>query len=344
MWDRATGKSVKIDGGPGDGMVTVCVQTEELCWGDAGLYLRTPSPLLGGSAVAAAGTQEQSERFLSPFRTRQAEVGRDGDHRAAGRLRRGGDPDHRHPRRRRRVGAERHEDLLHRRRRRARPTRAASSWCGRRVDKTAGRGGIKSFVVPAGTPGMTVVGFEKKLGIRASDTATLVLEDCRIPKENLLGNAEVKSRRPARRQGLQGRDGDLRRQPPDRRGDGGGRRARGARLRQGRAGAAGRRDPLRRAAARADRDRARRDRDGGRAPGGAAAHLARRHDDGPRPAQQPRGVDGEGQGRPRRHAGSRRRRSSCSARSATRRSCWSRSGCATRRSTTSTKARSRSTS
>src|SRR3990172_9618588 len=69
MWDRATGKTLRAGpGGPSDGMVTVCVQTEELCWGDAGLYLRTPSPLLGGSAVAAAGTPEQRERFLTPFR------------------------------------------------------------------------------------------------------------------------------------------------------------------------------------------------------------------------------------------------------------------------------------
>jgi acyl-CoA dehydrogenase len=60
------------------------------------------------------------------------------------------------------------------------------------VDPSAGRGGIKAFVVPAGTPGMTLVGLEKKLGIRASDTATLRFEDCRIPASNLLGSAEVK--------------------------------------------------------------------------------------------------------------------------------------------------------
>jgi len=62
------------------------------------------------------------------------------------------------------------------------------------VDRSAGRAGIKSFVVPARTPGMRVVGLEKKLGIRASDTATLVFEGCRIPRQNLLGSAEVKRR------------------------------------------------------------------------------------------------------------------------------------------------------
>jgi len=55
-----------------------------------------------------------------------------------------------------------------------------------------GRGGIKAFVVPAKTPGMRLVGTEKKLGIRASDTATLVFEGCRVPAANLLGSAEVK--------------------------------------------------------------------------------------------------------------------------------------------------------
>ncbi|MCK6569411.1 MAG: acyl-CoA dehydrogenase family protein, partial [Anaerolineales bacterium] len=64
------------------------------------------------------------------------------------------------------------------------------------VDKSAGRAGIKSFVVTAGTPGVKVVGCEKKLGIRASDTATLVLEDCRVPADNLLGKAEVKKKGP----------------------------------------------------------------------------------------------------------------------------------------------------
>jgi acyl-CoA dehydrogenase len=62
------------------------------------------------------------------------------------------------------------------------------------VDRSAGRAGIKSFVVPAGTPGMSLVGLEKKLGIRASDTATLRFENCRVPRENLLGSAEVKKR------------------------------------------------------------------------------------------------------------------------------------------------------
>ena len=61
------------------------------------------------------------------------------------------------------------------------------------IDKSAGRGGIKSFIVMKGTPGFELAKKEKKLGIRASDTAAFVLKDCRIPRENLLGmDEEVK--------------------------------------------------------------------------------------------------------------------------------------------------------
>jgi acyl-CoA dehydrogenase len=59
------------------------------------------------------------------------------------------------------------------------------------LDKSLGRAAIKSFVVPKGTPGMTVERLEHKLGIRASDTATIRFEDCRVPAANLLGSPEI---------------------------------------------------------------------------------------------------------------------------------------------------------
>jgi acyl-CoA dehydrogenase len=58
------------------------------------------------------------------------------------------------------------------------------------IDKSAGRAGIKSFLVEKGTPGFEVAHKEKKLGIRADDTAAYVFKDCRIPRENLLGGNE----------------------------------------------------------------------------------------------------------------------------------------------------------
>ncbi len=55
------------------------------------------------------------------------------------------------------------------------------------TDKSKGTRGISSFIVPKGTPGFSIDRKENKLGIRGSDTAGLIFEDCRIPAENLLG-------------------------------------------------------------------------------------------------------------------------------------------------------------
>jgi acyl-CoA dehydrogenase len=59
------------------------------------------------------------------------------------------------------------------------------------IDKSAGRAGIKSFLVEKDTPGFIVTHKEKKLGIRADDTAAYVFKDCRIPRGNLLGLDET---------------------------------------------------------------------------------------------------------------------------------------------------------
>ena len=180
--------------GPGDGFVQVCIQAEELCWGDAALYLRIPSPALGGSAVASAGTPEQKDRFLAPFRgdgpprggaMAITEPGAGSDSAAI------------------QTQAELDGDsyVLNGTKIFCTSGEAASQHEGgfvvvwATVDRSAGRGGIKAFVVPAGTPGMRLAGLEKKLGIRASDTATLIFENCRVPRENLLGSAEVKKKK-----------------------------------------------------------------------------------------------------------------------------------------------------
>ena len=63
------------------------------------------------------------------------------------------------------------------------------------VDRSLGRAAIKSFVVPREHPGVEVVRLEHKLGIRVSDTAVIRFENCRIPKENLLGSPEVDTKK-----------------------------------------------------------------------------------------------------------------------------------------------------
>ena len=166
------------------------VTIEELSWGDAGLYLSIPNPGLGGAAVAAAGTPEQKQRFLARFRDGEPKWGamaitepgcgsdsaaitstavRDGDSWVLNGTKifvTSGQ-----------MAAEKSDGFV-------------VVWA--TVDKSAGRAGIKAFVVERGTPGMTVTKVEHKMGIRASDTAMIVFEDCRIPANNLLGSAEVK--------------------------------------------------------------------------------------------------------------------------------------------------------
>src|SRR5438270_11409465 len=55
------------------------------------------------------------------------------------------------------------------------------------VDPSAGYKGITAFIVEKNFPGFTVGKKEDKLGIRASSTCELILEDCRVPKSNVLG-------------------------------------------------------------------------------------------------------------------------------------------------------------
>jgi butyryl-CoA dehydrogenase/short/branched chain acyl-CoA dehydrogenase len=57
------------------------------------------------------------------------------------------------------------------------------------IDPSAGYKGITAFIVEKSFPGFTVGKKEDKLGIRASSTCELILEDCRVPRENVLGEA-----------------------------------------------------------------------------------------------------------------------------------------------------------
>jgi acyl-CoA dehydrogenase len=77
------------------------------------------------------------------------------------------------------------------------------------VDPELGTRGQASFVVGKGTPGLGQGKKESKLGIRASHTAEVVLEDCRIPAENLLGGEEKLQKKLQRgREGKKSRGAD----------------------------------------------------------------------------------------------------------------------------------------
>ncbi len=57
------------------------------------------------------------------------------------------------------------------------------------TDKAAGRKGMSAFIIPRGTPGLKPGKHFEKMGVRSSQTSEVVLKDCRIPRENMLGQA-----------------------------------------------------------------------------------------------------------------------------------------------------------
>jgi len=58
------------------------------------------------------------------------------------------------------------------------------------TDRAKGKNGISAFAVPMDTPGVRPGKKENKLGMRASDTSTILLEDCRLPEDALIGETE----------------------------------------------------------------------------------------------------------------------------------------------------------
>ena len=59
------------------------------------------------------------------------------------------------------------------------------------LDTSLGKAAIKSFLVPKGTPGMSITRISHKLGIRANDHAQILFDNCRVPKGNILGDPNI---------------------------------------------------------------------------------------------------------------------------------------------------------
>jgi len=176
---------------PRIGYQSLAHMLEMLSWGDTGMYLCTPGGGLGAAAVDAAGTPEQKAKFLARFREEKPVFGA----MAMTQAQAGSD-----------TSAIRTTAIL---------DPATNEWvlngekifvtAGRKslvdtpgfvvvwatIDPAAGRAGMRSFVVPAGTPGVKVTKLEHKMGIRVSDTAAIVPQDARLPFENMLGSLEV---------------------------------------------------------------------------------------------------------------------------------------------------------
>ena len=170
-------KDGKPEGIRNAGNMATVVSVTEMCWGDVGLMLSVPGAGLGNAAIDAVATPEQKERFGNAYASMAiTEPASGSDSGSIGTT----------------AVLDGDEWVLNG----EKIFVTAGGRCDHVVvwatlDKNKGKAAIKSFVIPVGTQGMELVGLEHKLGIRASDTATIRLTDCRIPKDNILGKAEI---------------------------------------------------------------------------------------------------------------------------------------------------------
>ena len=155
----------------------------ELCWGDVGLLLSMPRQGLGQAAIAAVADAEQLKRFggkWAAMAITEPEAGSDSAairttatyDEKAGEYILNGEKIY--------VTAGDRAELI-------------VVWA--TLDRSKGRGAIKSFVVERDNPGLKLDRLQPKLGIRASDTANFLLTDCRVPRKNLLGDPEIQEAR-----------------------------------------------------------------------------------------------------------------------------------------------------
>jgi acyl-CoA dehydrogenase len=152
----------------------------ELCWGDVGLLLSMPRQGLGNSAIASVATEEQLKTYGGKWAAMAITEPEAGSDSAAIRATAELDGDEYV------LNGEKifvtsgdRADLI-------------VVWAS--LDRSKGRAAIKSFIVERDNPGLKLDRLEHKLGIRASDTANFTLQNCRVPKEALLGDPEVKEK------------------------------------------------------------------------------------------------------------------------------------------------------
>ena len=164
-------------GNANGGNMSALLNSLETSWGDVGLMLSIPYQGLGNAAIAAVSTDEQLERFGKVWASMAITEPSFGSDSAAVTTTAVLDGDEwvLNGEKIFVTAGERSTHIV--------------VWAS--VDKSKGRAAIKSFVVPRDAPGLSVARLEHKLGIKASDTAVLLLQDCRIPADNILGSAEV---------------------------------------------------------------------------------------------------------------------------------------------------------
>lgn len=169
--------SDKTQGNRNGTNLSTALSIMELCWGDVGMLLSMPRQGLGNAAIASVANEEQLARFKGRWAAMAITEPGCGSDSAAIRTTARLDGDHYVLNGEKiYVTSGERADLV-------------VVWA--TLDESLGRAAIKSFVVEKGTPGFELVRLEHKLGIRASDTAHFMLTDCRVPKENLLGDPSI---------------------------------------------------------------------------------------------------------------------------------------------------------
>jgi len=149
----------------------------ELCWGDVGLLLTMPRQGLGNSAIASVANEEQLARFDGRWAAMAITEPEAGSDSAAIRTT---------------AVLDGEEYVLNGEKIYVTSGERADLvvvWA--TLDRSQGRAAIKSFVVERDNPGLKLDRLEHKLGIRASDTAAFRLEDCRVPKDDMLGSPDI---------------------------------------------------------------------------------------------------------------------------------------------------------
>ncbi len=162
---------------PSTNLATI-IALEEMCWGDVPLTSSIPGYGIGNAAIAAVGTEEQKEKFggkYTAFAITEPGAGSDTGSLVTTAVL-DGDEWVLNGEKIFVSAAERCEAIV--------------VWA--TIDPSAGKAGIKSFIVEKGTPGLTLDHLERKMGFKASDTGAFVIKDCRIPRENILGDPEIK--------------------------------------------------------------------------------------------------------------------------------------------------------
>lgn len=180
---------------PPIGYQMLASQIETLSWGDVGMYLVTPGGGLGAAAVQAAGTTEQKAEFLARFAGEKptfaamcmTEAGAGSDTSAI-RTRAVLDE----PAREWVINGEKifvtaGDKSFHEYEKLGRGFIVV--WAS--IDPSAGRAGMRAFVIDSGTPGVSISKLEHKMGIRVSDTAAISLLDVRVPFDHILGSPTV---------------------------------------------------------------------------------------------------------------------------------------------------------